>query len=144
MTYPYPSSPLGRSSVLSVFVLLFTLKGIAAPLRQNYFHSALAAPHNSRSCALYDQGTVQEYPLSGYVRRTSNGDLVITVPSTASGRYKIRFFDDKGLLLFEIRQIKDTLLIVEKYNFEHAGQFHYELYRDTLLVEKNSFIIQRE
>ena len=81
---------------------------------------------------------------SGYVRRNANGDLVITVPQNSAGRYKIRFFDEYGRLLFEIRQIRDPLLIVEKYNFEHAGQFVYELYRDAVLIERMSFSIRKE
>ena len=80
---------------------------------------------------------------TGYVHRNANGDLVITVPRNTTGRYKIRFFDEHGTLLFEIRQIRDPLLIVEKYNFEHAGQFFYELYRDAVLIEKMSFSIRR-
>ncbi|HEY4337762.1 MAG TPA: hypothetical protein VGM89_17735, partial [Puia sp.] len=59
----------------------------------------------------------------------------------ALGRYRIRFFDDRQAFLFEIRQIHDPLLIIEKYNFGHAGRFVYELYRDNGLVEKSSFQI---
>jgi len=81
---------------------------------------------------------------SGYVRRNADGDLVITVPQNTAGRYKIRFFEEHGMLLFEIRQIRDPLLIVEKYNFEHAGQFVYELYRDTVLIERMQFSIRKD
>ena len=81
---------------------------------------------------------------SGYVHRNANGDLVITVPQNTAGRYKIRFFGERGMLLFEIRQIRDPLLIVEKYNFEHAGQFVYELYRDAVLIERVQFSIRKE
>ena len=57
------------------------------------------------------------------------------------GRYRVRFYDEENILLFEIRQIRDPLLIVEKYNFRCAGVFQYEVYRDNELVEKNSFRI---
>jgi hypothetical protein len=66
---------------------------------------------------------------------------MISVPPGLQGRYKVRFFgEDKGLL-FEIRQIQDPVLIVEKYNFRHAGLYQYELYRDNSLVERSSFRI---
>ena len=140
----HPSSSLRKASFLSIAILLIGVHGKAARPGHIFFHSTPVLPHNSRSYALYNRDSVQERPASGFVRRAANGDLIITVPSTAFGRYKIRFFDERNALLFEIRQIKDPLLIVERYNFEHAGQFQYELYRDANLVEKNSFTIRRE
>jgi hypothetical protein len=77
---------------------------------------------------------------SGIVRQ-KNGNIVIALPQDAMGRYKIRFFDEKEMLLFEIRQIRDPMLIIEKYNFGHAGRFLYELFRDNSLVEKGTFRI---
>jgi len=81
------------------------------------------------------------YKHSGLVRHEKNGDIVIAIPATAMARYRVRFFDEKEALLFEIRQIRDPLLIVEKYNFGHAGLFRYELYRDSTLVENSHFRI---
>ena len=81
---------------------------------------------------------------TGYIHREKNSDLVIEIPNAASGRYGIRFYDAQDGLLFEIRQIRDVHLIVEKYNFLHAGLFRYELYKDNLVIEKNSFLIKKE
>lgn len=83
----------------------------------------------------------EERIASKYVRKEKNSDLAIRVPSFR-GRYRIRFFDDRDQFLFEIRQIRDSLLIVEKVNFRHTGLFRYELYKDNLLVERNSFTIK--
>lgn len=75
------------------------------------------------------------------MRNEKNGDVVITVPPDLQGRCRIRFFGENKGLLFEIRGIQDPLLIVEKYNFGHAGLYRYELYRDNSLVEHRSFRI---
>jgi hypothetical protein len=141
---PYPNPRLGKISFLPIALLFIAFRGLADSPSQIFFHSLYSLPHNSRSYALYNRDTVAEHAASGYVRRSANGDLVIMVPQTASGRYKIRFFNERNSLLFEIRQIRDPLLIVEKYNFEHAGQFKYELYRDSLLIEKSNFAIRGE
>jgi hypothetical protein len=90
---------------------------------------------------LYSRDTALANRTSGIVRHQKNGDIVITPPADALERYRIRFFDDKQSLLFEVRQIHDPLLIIEKYNFGHAGKFVYELYKDNGLVEKASFQI---
>ena len=91
--------------------------------------------------ALYNRDTALANRSSGIVRHERNGDIIITPPANALGRYRIRFFDDHQAFLFEIRQIQDHLLIIEKYNFGHAGRYVYELYRDNGLVEKESFQI---
>jgi hypothetical protein len=141
---PHPTLRRGKIFFLPTAALLVAFRGLAASPAQDFFHSTFSPSHNSRSYALYNRDTVQERTAFGYVRRAANGDLVITVPQMAASQYKIRFFDDRSTLLFEIRQIRDPLLIVERYNFEHAGQFQYELYRDSILIEKSGFTIRRE
>ena len=141
---PYPESGGRKLSFFALIVLLAAVEARAScPCKKN-LHSFFPGSHNSSSSTLYKRDTAFGLPGTGYVRRNASGDLVIAVPETAAGRYKIRFFDERGTLLFEIRQIRDPLLIVEKYNFEHAGQFVYELYRDTVLVERMSFSIRKE
>lgn len=128
---------------------------------QNYFHSTPPGSHifgnyplymYSGDTALLNNGdrsgaTVREAhgPASaGFIRRERNGDLVIAIPNVARERYKIRFFDDDNHFLFEVRQIRDPLLIVEKYNFQHTGSFQYELYRENVLIERNTFLIRKD
>jgi hypothetical protein len=109
-----------------------------------FFHSTVGAPHILGISALYYIDTAQSYPAAGMVSRERNGNLVIAVPPTLLGRYKIRFFDESHYFLFEIKQIRDARLIVEKNNFQHAGLFQYELYRDNTLIERSSFLIRRD
>jgi hypothetical protein len=81
---------------------------------------------------------------SGFIHRERNGDLVIAIPNVVRERYKIRFFDEEDHFLFEVRQIRDPMLIVEKYNFQHTGLFQYELYRENLLIERSTFLIRKD
>src|SRR5258708_32262457 len=141
---PYPTFQPGTTLFLTVASILLAFRCVANSTVQKNFSLTFSESHNSRNYTLYNRDTVQEHVVSGYVHRAANGDLVITVPKTASGRYKIRFFDQWNTLLFEIRQIRDLLLIVERYNFEHAGQFKYELYRYLILIENNNFFIRNE
>jgi hypothetical protein len=120
----------------------------AAPFSgQLFFHSGSSRPHILWNSPLYKGDTVllngRENPgaVSGFIRREKNGDLVIVIPNAVREKYKIRFFDDDDHFLFEVRQIRDPLLIVEKYNFQHTGLFQYELYRENLLIERSTFLI---
>ena len=136
----YPLTRPGKA-LFSGIVLLFITMGLSAAPARNYFYSFLPDTPNSPKKTLYNRDTALENVPSGIVRHEKNGDIVITIPAGALGRYKVRFFDAKDELLFEIRQIRDPLLIIEKYNFDHAGLFRYELYRDNGLVERRSFRI---
>jgi len=81
--------------------------------------------------------------MPGIVRCSKNGDVRISVPGDAPGRYRVRFYDQENVFLFEVRQIRDPLLIVEKFNFRRAGVFQYEVFRDSVLIEKDRFRINR-
>lgn len=123
----YPTTSPGKALISGIaLLLLVTLR---------------AEANNRIENALYTGDSALTIGHSGVVRHEKNGDIVIALPADALGRYRVRFFDDRNVLLFEIRQIRDPLLIIEKYNFGHAGQFQYELYRDNGLVEKASFRI---
>ena len=145
---PDPSSWKAKTIVLLATAVLLTT--VAKAKSHIFLHSDPRNSHISGICTLYiidkskDTGwlsPVDERILSKYVRKERNNDLAIVVPNSR-GRYKIRFFDHQDQFLFEIRQIRDSLLIVEKVNFRHAGRFQYELYRDNALVERNTFIIK--
>ena len=143
---PYPLHRLGKALFPAVFLLLIAVAAatdIAAAPTRIIFHSAVGAPHILAISALYTD-TAQSYPAEGMVSRERNGNLVIAVPPALLGRYKIRFFDESHYFLFEIKQIRDARLIVEKNNFQHAGLFQYELYRDNTLIERSSFLIRRD
>jgi hypothetical protein len=144
---PTTSSNRGKCLLSVAALLLITAGGKAFPA-QIFFQSAAYGSHNLLNYPLYKRDTVllnnRDLPGAGFIRRERNGDLVITVPNSAREKYGIRFFDDENRFLFEVRQIRDPLLIVEKYNFQHAGMFHYELYRENLLIERSTFFIRKE
>jgi hypothetical protein len=138
------SYPLNRPVKLLFFGIAALLLGFctfAATGVEKYPPTFSSRPHIYPDFALYNRDTSRERVHSAVVRHEKNGDVVISTPAGLRGRYRIRFFgEDKGLL-FEIRQIQDPVLIVEKYNFGHAGLYQYELYCDKDLVERSNFRI---
>ena len=138
----YPSRLPGKYLFSGVAFALIAIGAKAAVSPKNFGDCALSRPHISVYSALYKGDTSLEDRHSDIVRHERNGDVVITVPTGSMGRYKVRFFDEANALLFEVRQIREAPLIVEKYNFVHAGVFQYELYRDNSLIEKRRFRIR--
>ena len=144
------SDPLSwKDKSFAFLVTAVLLTTVAKANNADFYYSYPRYSHISGIYPLYidkDTGWLspeEERIASKYVRREKNSSLKIVVPFTRAS-YKIRFFDQREQFLFEIGHIRDSLLIVEKVNFRHAGLFQYELFKDNMLVEKNSFIIKTD
>lgn len=81
---------------------------------------------------------------SHYVFTRRDGYVSIVLPDVKIKRYRIRFFEEDGTPLFDIAQVKEPMLVLDKSNFVHAGWFHFELYEDEKLKEKNKFYLPKD
>jgi hypothetical protein len=72
------------------------------------------------------------------------GQVQITLKDHAQKKYSIRFYEDDDSFLFELKNIHEASLLMDKSNFIHAGWFKSELYDNGKLIEKNRFYIPRE
>src|SRR6187551_612815 len=59
-------------------------------------------------------------------------------------KYSIKFYEDDDTFLFELKDIKEASLMLEKSNFYHSGWFKSELYESDKLIEKNRFFIPKD
>ncbi|HEV2482602.1 MAG TPA: hypothetical protein VGS79_23215 [Puia sp.] len=84
------------------------------------------------------------YKVSPFVFTGKYGNIHIALPEAPKRHYAVKFFDENNKLLFELSEIKDPSLILDKTNFLHAGWFHFELYDGDQLKEKNRFFIPKE
>jgi hypothetical protein len=71
------------------------------------------------------------------------GYVFINLPDAEGKKYNIKFFDGDNSLLFEIKNVKEKALTLDKANFLHAGWFNFELYNDEKLIEKNKFYLPK-
>ena len=83
------------------------------------------------------------YP-SRRIYAAKDNNIVINLPNFESKKYIIKFFDEGDRLLFELNKIKEEYLIVEKMNFLRAGWFHFEIYENGKMIEKNKFFIPKD
>ncbi|MGX5819616.1 hypothetical protein ACWKWU_15575 [Chitinophaga lutea] len=78
---------------------------------------------------------------SNYVYTTADGNVNIRLPQAQQKKYNIKFYESSGAFLFEVEQVAEPFLILEKAIFMHAGWFNFEIYEDGKLLEKwNLFI----
>jgi hypothetical protein len=87
---------------------------------------------------------LEVYKISAYVYTGRLGNIHLSLPEAGKRHYSVRFFDENNKLMFELSEIKDPALILDKTNFHHAGWFRFELYDGDLLKEKNKLFIPKE
>lgn len=80
---------------------------------------------------------------SGKISINADGHVEIRLGSAVMDyQYRLLFKDNKGLIILQLDNINSPILIVEKTNFMQAGSYHYELYENMHLIEKNSITIR--
>lgn len=85
-----------------------------------------------------------EFVPSFYVYTNRDGYVFINLPDAEKKKYRIKFFEEDGSFLFELKTIREAALTLDKTNFLHAGWFQFELYNEEDLVEKNKFYLAKE
>lgn len=84
------------------------------------------------------------YKPSRYIFTEKDGNIAIVLPEAPAKKYHVKFYEDNMDFLFEIKQITEPYLVLEKSNFLHAGWFRFELFEDGKLKEKQKFFIARD
>ena len=83
------------------------------------------------------------YP-SRRIFTAKDNNVIIYLPEAETKKYSVKFFEDNDAPLFELNKLHENYLIVEKVNFVHAGWFHFEIYENGKLIEKNKFFIAKD
>lgn len=81
---------------------------------------------------------------SQFVYTARDGNVHLNLPDVDSKKYSVKFYDENDNFLFEIKNLKEQSLIIDKTNFYHAGWFKFELFVDDKIKEKHKFYIGKE
>jgi hypothetical protein len=85
-----------------------------------------------------------EFVPSFYVYTNKDGYVFINLPDADKKSYHIKFFEEDDSFLFELKNVKETGLTLDKTNFMHSGWFKFELYNEDKLVEKSKFFLSKD
>lgn len=80
---------------------------------------------------------------SRYVFTEKDGNIKILLDQASAKKYAVKFFEEDDTEVFEIKHIKEPLVILDKTNFIHSGWFTFELYEDGKLKEKHKFYVPK-
>lgn len=83
------------------------------------------------------------YP-SKRIYTDKDNNIVVKLPNIKKSSYRIKFFTEDYKELFEVKNLVDDYLTIEKVNFMHSGWFSFEIFRNGLLFEENKLYISKE
>lgn len=81
---------------------------------------------------------------SKWIYTAIDNNLVLHLPDAAIKRYRVVFTNEQGIKLFELNNLKEEYLIIEKVNFVKSGWYNFDLYESGHLIEKNHFFIPKD
>ncbi|OQP63210.1 hypothetical protein A3860_25305 [Niastella vici] len=81
---------------------------------------------------------------SKFIYTEKDGNVTISLPNATIHHYSVKFFDEKSVPLFDISEVKESSLLIDKVNFLRSGWYKFELYEDGKLKEKHKFFIPRD
>ncbi len=81
---------------------------------------------------------------SGLIFTNNEGNLIIALPDANKKKFSLRVFKEDGTPMFQMRNIKEPQLLIDRSNFLHSGWFKYDLYEGERLREQNKFFIPPE
>lgn len=73
-----------------------------------------------------------------------DNNVIISLPEAGKKKYSIKFFEENGNFLFELKKIIEPYLTLEKVNFIHAGLFNFEVYENGQLIEKHKVYVPKD
>lgn len=81
---------------------------------------------------------------SKFVYTEKDGNIRVNVPGAPQRHYSIKFFDEKSEFLFDVTEVKEPVVLIDKVNFLRSGWYKFELYEDGKLKEKHKFFVPKD
>ena len=81
---------------------------------------------------------------SNHVYTGKDNNVIISLPDNSKKKYSIKFYEENGTFLFELKRIPESYLTLDKVNFIHSGLFNFELYDNRIIIEKHKIYIPKD
>ncbi len=81
---------------------------------------------------------------SKFVFTAKDGNIIVNVPGAPQRHYSLKFFDDKSVFLFDITEVKEPVVTLDKVNFLKSGWYRFELFEEGKIKEKHKFFVPKD
>ena len=81
---------------------------------------------------------------SRHVYSGRDNNVIISLPDAEHKKYSIKFYEEDGTFLFELKKITEPYLTLDKVNFMHSGLFSFEIYENRIIIERHKVYIPKD
>lgn len=81
---------------------------------------------------------------SRHVYSGRDNNVIISLPDADHKKYSIKFYEEDGTFLFELKKVTEPYLTLDKVNFMHSGLFNFEIYENRIIVERHKVYIPKD
>lgn len=81
---------------------------------------------------------------SKHVYTGRDNNVIISLPGAEHKNYSIKFYEENGNFLFELKKIPESYLTLDKVNFIHSGLFNFELFENRIIIERHKVYIPKD
>lgn len=81
---------------------------------------------------------------SRHVYTGKDNNIIISLPDAGRRDYSIRFYEGNGRFLFELKNLHENYLTLDKVNFRHSGLFNFEIFSNRIIIERHKFFIPKD
>jgi hypothetical protein len=86
----------------------------------------------------------QFFEPSAFIYTNIEGNLIIVLPEPQKRHFSLYVYQVDGTPIFNMKNIMEPKLLIDRSNFIHSGWFKYELFEGQKSKEKNKFFIPAE
>jgi hypothetical protein len=81
---------------------------------------------------------------SKFIYTERDGNVTINLPTVSLHHYSIKFYDMQGIPQFDVDEVKESPLLIDKVNFLRSGWYKFELYEDGKIKEKHKLFVPKD
>lgn len=135
-----PSAAKPDTVIINGKPVIIVARPVVIKIDSLFWGDSVAVPNPG-----YNKPKPNAFTPSLHVYTFRDGNVRIIMPENEKPKkYSIKFFDDEGTFLFELKDIKEKDFKLDKSNFYHSGWFRFELFEEGKLLEKNKFYLEKD
>jgi hypothetical protein len=81
---------------------------------------------------------------SKWIYTAKDNNIILHLPQAAAKKYSVIFYNELDKKVFELNNLKEEYLIIEKVNFVKSGWYRFELFDNGMMVEKNKILVPKD